>query len=104
MRDWILKKDMNFDGAFTITDIWLFLKSLFFYPGDYLIMHFINTGIGKFFEFSANDYGGFVSGLASFFAWLFIIFLPFGLLEMAREQLNEFCSAFKNGLSGRSKK
>jgi len=86
MRDWILRQDMNFDGVFTISDVWLFLKSLYFYPGDYLIKIIINTDIGNFFEFSGNDYGGTFSGIISFIAWLFIICILFGIKETIREQ------------------
>lgn len=102
MRDWVLKKDMNLDGSFTITDIWLLFKSLYFYPGDYLLNSIINTNFGKFFEISINDYGGFASGLISFFSWLFLVFLPLGLLESFRE--SEFYSEFKKGLNGSKKK
>lgn len=102
MRDWILKKDMNFDGAFTITDVWLFIKSLYFYPGDYIVKGLIDTKIGNFFEFSIQDYGGVMSGLVSFLAWVFLCCLPFGLIESARE--SEFYTEFKKGLNGPSKK
>lgn len=96
MRDWVLKKDMNFDGVFTISDIWLFIKSLYFYPGDYFIQYLLNTDFGLFFEFTSNNYGGFTSGLVSLLAWIFIISFPFGMVEPVREKLNEFSQDSKN--------
>lgn len=69
MRDWMIKKDMNSDGIFTISDVGEILYFLFFYPGDLVIYLMIGTRVGIFFEFSSTDYGGFFSGIFSLFVW-----------------------------------
>ncbi len=87
MRDWVFKADMNIDGTFTISDIYLFLKSLYFYPGDYLIRFLSNNDVGKFLEISIQDYGGFMSGFFSFFAWAYFLFLLYALFKEVSSKL-----------------
>ena len=80
MRDWTLGWDMNHDGVTTITDIALFLKSLFFYPGDLILEKLIGSGFGQFFEMTHEWYGGFLSGFTSFICWSIVLFLTVGVL------------------------
>jgi len=69
---------MNLDGVVTISDSWLWIKWLFFYPGDYLISVFIKKpdDIAIFLELSPTSYGGWGSGVLSIFMW----YLLFGAL------------------------
>src|SRR5258706_7807713 len=73
VRGWTCYGDMNDDGAFTISDVGLSMKCVFFYPGDlllYLIMHAYNTTIARFFEATPAAYGGTFSELVSVVVWV----------------------------------
>lgn len=67
---------MNGDGAITISDVFLWVKWLYFYPGDYVIAYTGNTFLGIFLEFDGNSFGGIGSGVISFFLWG-SLFLPY---------------------------
>jgi len=76
-----LVADLTGDGQFTISDIWHWLGWLFHCPGDgaiYLFVHHASSW-ARFLEISLSDYGGFLSGLLSVFAWM-LAHLPFALL------------------------
>jgi uncharacterized iron-regulated membrane protein len=71
-RQWSFIADMNFDGAVTISDAWLWLKWLFFYPGDllfYVLMTSVSP-VARFLELSQSSYGGWSSGIISAITWL----------------------------------
>jgi len=74
-RQWAFVADMNYSGAVTISDVWLWFKWLYFYPGDGLLYSIINGAppIATFFEITFNSYSGFFSGFVSFFCWLFVL-------------------------------
>ena len=73
--------DLNGDGAFTISDVWEWVKWIYFAPGDYLIIQLLNTEVGhtevgRFFELSPAYIGGIARGafsavvlLIAFFIW-----------------------------------
>jgi hypothetical protein len=73
-RLWRFIADMNGDGFVTITDVWMWLKWLYFYPGDGLLylVEKVLPGVANFFEVSALTYGGGFSGIFSFFVWLIL--------------------------------
>lgn len=73
-RQWLFVADMNFSGAITIKDVWLWVKWLYFYPGDVFIYFLLNKvpGVGHFFEMTYSSYGGVLSGILSFFIWIII--------------------------------
>jgi len=66
-RLWHFVADMNLDGSFTISDVWLWFKWLYFYPGDGLVYLFLNKtpSIADFFEMTTSSYGGVFSGVVS---------------------------------------
>jgi len=73
-RDWFFFKDMNYDGAVTISDIWLWVKWAYFYLGD-LFLYGVNQvlpEVARFFELSCDNYGGWISGVISPLLFLFI--------------------------------
>ena len=75
MRQWTFVSDMNYDGAITISDIWLWVKWLYFYPGDgffYVLLHKM-IDIANFLEITYSDYGGLLSGIISFYFWIFFV-------------------------------
>jgi hypothetical protein len=69
MRQWYFVADMNLDGSVTITDVGLWMKWLFFMPGDALILASMDTAMGRFLEVTPTSYGGFGSGVVSFLVW-----------------------------------
>ena len=79
-RMWKFVADMNYDGSITISDVWLWFKWLYFYPGDGLIylLIYISPKIAHFFELTDESYGGILSFILSFFVWFFsFLFLIF---------------------------
>lgn len=64
--------DGNADGRFTVTDVGLWLQTLFFLPGDTLIWASLQYApeITRFFEVDAGQYGSTFSALLSVFVWL----------------------------------
>jgi hypothetical protein len=84
LRLWSFFADMNGDGAVTISDVWLWFKWLYFYPGDGLLYAVMSGApkIAYFFELSSVSYGGGFSGVVSFFAWLIVL----GVLGAAADQ------------------
>lgn len=66
---------MNADGAVTISDVGLWLKWLYFWPGDTTVQLVGPTAIGRFLEISEASYGGLGSGIVSLIAWSAVISL-----------------------------
>ena len=82
-RQWSFVADMNYSGAVTISDVWLWVKWLFFYPGDMSIYYLVNGArrIGQFLEVTYDDYGGFLSGWVSGCVWVLVLTLIFMLAD-----------------------
>lgn len=56
---WRPRIDFNSDGAFTITDVLLWCRWLFFVPGDVMISAFLQfPSFSAFFEIYSGSYGG----------------------------------------------
>jgi len=72
-RQWAFIADMNHTGSITISDVWLWFKWLYFYPGDYIINLLIGTDMGRFLEVSYYSYGGILSGIISFIIWIIVL-------------------------------
>ena len=66
-RLWGFVADMNFDGSITVSDVWLWIKWFYFYPGDGLVYLLLNKtpSIAGFFEMTISSYGGVFSGVVS---------------------------------------
>ena len=69
-RQWGFEADMNRDGAVTISDVGLWIKWLFFYPGDILIGGIGPSKIGTFLELTPASFGGLGSGVLSVLGWV----------------------------------
>lgn len=82
-RLWGFIADMNLSGSVTISDVWLWVKWLFFYPGDYLISTLITRAheFSNFFEITYDNYGGIFSGIISFWFWSLVGYLWYLVLE-----------------------
>lgn len=67
--------DMNVDGEITLADVGLWLKHVFFLPGDFLLSTLLAflPGLGADFGLSEADLGGPVSAVLSCIAWLFCL-------------------------------
>ena len=74
---WFLAKDMNCDGQFTISDVFLWGEWFFFLPGDGLLWVIMqDERLATFFELTPAAYSGWTSGVFSVIGW-------FGLLVLA---------------------
>jgi hypothetical protein len=74
-RQWTFVADMNHSGAVTISDVWLWFKWLYFYPGDGVVYFLIHqaTDIGVFLEITSSSYGGILSGIISSLVWILVV-------------------------------
>jgi hypothetical protein len=68
-----LAYDMNADGVVTISDVGLWLKWLYFWPGDTAVQVIGPTAVGKFLKFSDSSFGGRGSGILSAVVWGVVI-------------------------------
>lgn len=64
--------DMNLDGALTISDVLLWLKWLFWLPGDLAALALLGTPVGDFFEVVPATLHGWGSALLSLCVWLVV--------------------------------
>jgi hypothetical protein len=78
---------MNLDGAVTISDVWLWVKWLWYLPGDFFIIWLSGNMVGRFFEVSGEDVGGNGSFTLSMVLWLILLMLVAALLEEIVAQL-----------------
>jgi hypothetical protein len=73
-RPWYFVADMNYSGSVTISDFYLWIKWLYFYPGDIFLKMVAGElpRLISFFEMSniSNSYGGILSGILSAIAWI----------------------------------
>ena len=97
-RLWTFHADMNSDGVVTVSDVWLWLKWLWFYPGDWILLQYGPTKIGKFFELSPEDYGGRLSGSISFTLIALFVFM---IVAMKNEYVYSQTAAGKAALAKR---
>ncbi|HSH49416.1 MAG TPA: hypothetical protein VK991_12600 [Halomonas sp.] len=74
-RQWAFVADINHNGSITISDVWLWFKQLYFYPGGGLLYCIIHKTpqITAFFEITFSSYGGIFSGVISFLCWLILL-------------------------------
>lgn len=64
---------MNRDGVVTISDVWLWFKWLYFYPGDVVLEVILKIpGLATFLEVSDASFGGSASGIMSAPVWGFV--------------------------------
>jgi len=82
-RQWSFVADMNYSGTVTISDVWIWVKWLFFYPGDLFIKILVDgfQSISQFFEITYASYGGFFSGIISFIIWYALLAVFVSLIE-----------------------
>ena len=79
--------DMNAEGEFTITDVWLWIVQIFFIPGDAAVWVMLTYApwLGRFLELSASSYGGLFSGIVSVAVWLFGLVMIGALVSLVAD-------------------
>lgn len=72
---WNFRTDANGDGAITISDAWLWVKWVFFAPGDLALLLLMKEvpSLGNFLELSVSSLGGVGSFILSAFVWLTLV-------------------------------
>lgn len=90
-RKWVLvdnrflffAPDINLDGKFTISDVTIWSKWIFFYPGDFLAYLLITKWkpVSKFLEISKIPREGWGSGIISLVFWYILIIYFFWALR-----------------------
>ncbi len=84
MDRWTFHSDMNFDGVLTISDAWLWIKWVFFVPGDLVIAAVLQIpAFAQFFEVTQASYGNWVSTTISAVVWSPFILLVVVAIEIA---------------------
>jgi hypothetical protein len=75
-RRLLISADMNQDGVVTVSDVLLWLKWIYFLPGDLTAIVLMGTPIGNFLEITPTSIEGVGSGIFSFLFW-YVAFRPF---------------------------
>ena len=73
-KRWTFVADMNRDGVVTISDVGLWIKWMFFAPGDWCILMLMNyaPSVSMFFELSQSSIYGTASAIISAITWVFV--------------------------------
>lgn len=89
-RPWGFVADMNFDGIVTISDVWLWCKWLYFYPGDLVLRVTMDgfPGLARFLELTEGSYGGVVPYVLSLVLWPMASAALAGIVGQASELLD----------------
>jgi|GEM_PF-6794942 len=90
---------MEPDGLTTLHEVALLLKSLYFYPGDFILKYVIGSDLGNFLDLSVEDFGGVTSATLSFFCY----FMLYAIISQIREDLKRGFDEIgkrKNGKKG----
>lgn len=75
-----LVADMNADGVVTISDVGLWMKWVFFWPGDTAVQLIGPTAVGRFLEITEASLGGWGTGILSLAVWCAVIVI-IGILD-----------------------
>ncbi|MFY3535558.1 hypothetical protein [Achromobacter denitrificans] len=89
MQGIIVKKvwgDANLDGAFTITDVFIWLKFVACWPGNFLVHLLAPTALGRFFEISPTGEYTWLAWLISIIAWLAVLVFIVSLIDPSRAE------------------
>jgi len=91
-RLWKFVADMNSNGNVTISDVWLWCKWLYFYPGDWLLGLMIHKfpQYANFLKLSYDDYGGVLSGVISFFVYSSLLVLLINTIGEIKEDFDRW--------------
>lgn len=69
-----LASDMNFDGIYTISDVWLQAKWIFCLPGNLMLNLIMDSpGWRAFWEVTPASCSGIGTAVFSFFVWFILL-------------------------------
>ncbi|NIW23675.1 MAG: hypothetical protein GWN29_03470, partial [Gammaproteobacteria bacterium] len=70
-----LIRDINADGQFTLSDVWLWIVQLYFVPGDAVLWVLLTytPGLATFLELGPGSYHGLFTAMVSGGIWLVAI-------------------------------
>lgn len=78
--------DLNRDGIFTITDVFIFVKFVACWPGNLLVNIFAPTAFGRFFEISRSDEYSWLAWAASVFCWFLVLAFIGSIIDPTRKE------------------
>jgi hypothetical protein len=90
---------MTGDGVITISDVWLWVKWLYFLPGDAAIASVGPTPVGQFLEASPQSFGSVWSGTLSFVIWPMLLLWSAMLAVYVGRVGHKIGNAFRYGTS-----
>lgn len=72
---WIFEADMNADGVVSISDVWLWIKWVYFAPGDFALLMLMSKApsLAMFLEIDIFSIFGWLSGLLSAAFFLLVL-------------------------------
>ncbi|TAK90271.1 MAG: hypothetical protein EPO06_09830 [Burkholderiaceae bacterium] len=75
-------QDMNGDGIYSITDIWLLIEFIWLLPAKLMVTLFQSApAMQRFFEINCDTGESWGGGIFSFFAWALVFILMSNFLE-----------------------
>jgi hypothetical protein len=80
--------DVNFDGAFTITDFLNNLWNLFLVPGEFYAT-LVRVFVGDFFEMTCSSHESWFWIGVSLLTWLQVVFFIFGSIYMLFDKVRK---------------
>lgn len=78
-------RDQNYDGVYTITDLWAQAVDLMYIPADALLAMFADTRIGQFLELSCDAERGVIGAIFSLVMW-YLMLGQFGLFDVPKQK------------------
>ena len=87
-----LTRDMNSDGQFTLSDVWLWIVHAYFLPGDAVLWVLLTytPGLAAFLELGPGSYHGLFTAMVSGTVWLValvIVGVVYGLVRNVDQAL-----------------
>jgi hypothetical protein len=85
---WHFAIDMNGDGVFTIDDVWLMVKYVYFAPGDWLVFgHMADPDLPTLFELDSSWLYGWASGVISGLVWFIVLWIIAAHIRSHRQKI-----------------
>jgi len=90
-----LTGDMNMDGQFTLSDVWLWVVHLYFLPGDLILWAMLTyaPGLAAFLEIGPGSYHGLFTAMVAGGLWLLAI-LTIGVVYGLVRNLDRALTAY----------